>query len=438
MRARLLSILIFTLTAGLGFASALFEFQLHILPGTEGGGRETLQAVDIDKDGDIDFFTGDGRGGSSQWFENLGPAGWKRHVVSDSDDTDVGAVALDVDGDGWMDKAAGSFWYRNTGHPGDSTGGFTLCKDGAQAYVHDMLSADIDGDGIKDIITIDYDGIRWFSVPRDSACRPWTEHRVNGHTLDPQQHGGIAVGDLDGDGDMDISRMDRWYENADGKGLVWTEHKNIDFGRAWENGSGLSGKAMILDMDGDGANDLLETECDIPNGRIAWFRNADGKGLQWERRIIEDSAFEQDFQTLAVADYDGDGDMDIFSIGGPQTVGTPLAFMWENLDGKGGAWNRTIVLEKKMGHEGVAVDMDGDGDMDILVKPWVTGEKFWLENLRISPASLRPSGKHADPGARKGLSVPGPGSRRDSYKKRYSHHGNEFDAQGKRPPAAQP
>lgn len=116
--------------------AAMPAFRYHPIPGPEDGDRESLNTADIDKDGDLDFFVGGGRGNSSDWFENLGPAGWARHVVSDSDDADVGAAALDVDGDGWVDKVAGSLWYRNTGHPRDSA--FTICKDTAHEYTHDM------------------------------------------------------------------------------------------------------------------------------------------------------------------------------------------------------------------------------------------------------------------------------------------------------------
>lgn len=279
------------------------------------------------------------------------------------------------------------------------------------------------------MINIDYDGIRWFSVPRDSRCLPWQEHKVNGQALNPQQHGGIAVGDIDGDGDLDISRVDRWYENADGKGLTWNEHVNIDFGTVWEGGWGLSGKALIVDVDGDGANDLIQTECDLPNGRVAWFRNVGGKGLAWERHLIKDSTDNQDFHTLAVADYDGDGDPDIVSIGGPSTPGTPKAYLWENLDGKGGAWAEHILLEGMKGHEGVAVDLDGDGDMDVLLKPWIAGEKFYLENLMVSPSPVIPFRPRAEAAAPQ--SGPAPG--RKPWEWRFRYRGLDYTSGGRRP-----
>jgi hypothetical protein len=316
----------------------------------------------------------------------MGIAGWAEHLVSDSNNTDVGAVALDIDGDGWMDKVAGAFWYRNTGHPRDSV--FQLCRDSAQEYVHDMLAADIDGDGKQDVINIDFDGIRWFTVPVDSRCLPWTPHKVNGKTANQMQHGGIAVGDIDGDGDMDISIMDRWFENTEGKGLVWTEHNNIAFGQV--GGWGLSGKARILDVDGDGANDLLEMECDVSNGRIAWFKNTDGKGLAWERHLIKDSTDGQDFHTMALADYDGDGDWDIFSSGGPSSIGVPNTYVWENIDGKGGSWTEHVVSVGTTGHEGIAFDVDGDGDVDVVSKPFGRGNNFYFENRLIHSTATLP------------------------------------------------
>lgn len=350
---------------------------------------ESLLAADIDKDGDLDFFSGEGRGGRSWWFERTA-SGWNRRLVSDSDLTDVGAALLDVDGDGWIDKVASGFWYRNPGFPpGGLPAGapdpvFTPCRYSDVEFVHDLYVADMDGDGRKDVVMMWYDGIRWLRTPPpDSACGPWEEHLVNGNTS-PQQHGGIAVGDLDGDGDMDVSRVDRWYENADGKGTAWIEHVNIPFGENGLSGWGLSGRARILDLDGDGHNDLVETESDVPNGRVAWFANPDGKGLRWVEHLVKDSTDGQDFHSLLLEDFDGDGDLDIFSAGAGSSAGTPKSYIWENLDGKGGSWKEHVIFDGPQSiHEATAADLDGDGDMDILAVNWDDGAHYYLENQLV-------------------------------------------------------
>ncbi len=350
--------------------------------------RETMLPADIDGDGDKDFFSGEGRGGPVWWFEKTGD-GWLRHKASDSNLTDVGTTLIDADGDGRIDKASSSYWYRNPGF--DSTGKdrrFTLCRYSEQQYIHDIYTQDMDRDGRDDIVSIDFDGITWFRSPRpDSACGPWEKVQVNGKTEDPPQHGGIAVGDLDGDGDPDISRIDRWFENTDGQGRTWTEHLNIKFGNWDPSAWGLSGRALITDINGDGRKDILQTECDLPNGRVAWIENGDGKGGNWITHLIKDSTEKQDFHSLIYADFDGDGDKDVFSAGSAHSTGAKKAYIWENLDSKGGSWKEHVVLTGDYAiHDAAAADMDDDGDIDVLAKIFGEGGHFLLINQKVPNA----------------------------------------------------
>ncbi|MBN1510177.1 MAG: VCBS repeat-containing protein [Sedimentisphaerales bacterium] len=71
--------------------------------------------ADIDKDGDLDWVVGERK--RTWWFEYAGPDQWIQHDLGDGGATDVGGTAFDVDGDGWIDQAAGNSWYRNTGKP---------------------------------------------------------------------------------------------------------------------------------------------------------------------------------------------------------------------------------------------------------------------------------------------------------------------------------
>ena len=71
-----------------------------------------------------------------------------------------------------------------------------------------------------------------------------------------------------------------------------------------------------------------------------------------------------------------------------------LSFIWENLDGVGGAWQEHVIFDGNLGgHEAVVGDVTWNGALDIIAKPWqphpdnaLGGRMFilFLENLGIS------------------------------------------------------
>jgi hypothetical protein len=272
---------------------------------------------------------------------------------------------------------SGGTWYRNPGNPREAVE-WRRFENGATP-AHDNLAADIDGDGKLDLVSIlDKAGVFWYRIPADPASR-WFEHRIVGVTA-PQCHGGIAVGDIDGDGDNDIARVDRWLENADGRGRDWVEHRAFDFGK--EGPWGIQTRAKLVDVDRDGDLDLLQAEGDVLDGRVAWFENRRG-GADWQRRLIKSPGHGQDFHSLCVADFDNDGDVDIFSGGGPLTRGEHRWVLWQNVDGRGGAWKEHVIERGRRTHESVCGDIDGDGDIDILTKPWNGDLHLFVENLCV-------------------------------------------------------
>jgi hypothetical protein len=338
--------------------------------------------ADVDRDGDLDWIAGEADHGGSRlwWWEFRAPDEWIRHDIGKGH-TDVGGAAFDVDGDGWIDVLSGSKLLLNSGAPREKP---FRAVDVGTIYSHDTEFADVDGDGRMDAIAnCDRTGLFWYSIPADPTER-WTAHTIATKD-DHEVHAGVsprAVGDIDGDGDADVVTGEAWYENLDGKGREWKQRKNIDFGEHHRYGLGV--RTWVIDIDLDGDLDVVQSEADNPDGRVAWFEN-DGKG-EWTRHLIQDKGEGQDFHSLVVADFDLDGDADVFSGGGPLSrEGRFRSYIWENTAGKGHRptperWTRHLISEKPC-HEAVGGDIDGDGDIDICSKPWSTGdEHYFLEN----------------------------------------------------------
>ncbi|MCX8036586.1 MAG: VCBS repeat-containing protein [Candidatus Sumerlaeia bacterium] len=363
-------------------ATAFPAFQYHVIDRI---GRQLGQTAlaDLDRDGDLDWVCGQSRsaGADIWWWEYQAPDKWVRHMVGKGN-TEVGAAVRDLNGDGWLDILSGSKLLINSGDPRNKP--FAEYEVGA-AFSHDTVFADINGDGKMDALAnCDRSGLFWYEIPADPTRR-WTSHTIalaSAHKI----HGATSprpVGDLDGDGDADVVTGQAWYENADGKGLKWVQHKNINFGEVQKYGIAL--KTWVLDLDGDGDNDFIQAEADHPDARVAWFEN-DGKG-NWTMHLIKDKGEKQDFHSLAVADFDNDGDLDVFSGGGPLSVaGEQKCYIWENLAGPKGRptadrWREHVIV-KQTCHEAVAADVDGDGDIDICSKPWSDGnEHYYLRNM---------------------------------------------------------
>lgn len=346
--------------------------------GNVGFGAPAL--ADFNRDGKLDFAVVDRSNRTLYWFEYRSASEWRRHTAGQLELIQLGAVATDVDGDGWTDIVAGGYWFRNPHNPGARAFERFRYDSRIRAEIHDMATADIDGDGRPDIVALgDRDGLFWYKIPADPGRdADWPRTLITMKVIDSQDdiHSGFfpgGVGDLDGDGDADIVLPDRWLENQEG-GTKWVEHR-IPFGRRgpW----GLSSRSWIADLNGDGYPDIVMTDSDGQNSGLAWLENDGKKPPSFRVHYLANRApgTRGSFHSLVVADFDGDGDADILTAEQedpsilPQGA-SPRWLLFENV-GAGVNFEERVILDARLGGHDVQVgDVDGDGDLDIVSKIW--------------------------------------------------------------------
>jgi len=369
--------------------TGLFEhhYVVNDLPGDRDWGYGTPALADFDSDGDLDYAFGV-REENIYWFETVENGEWKRHVAGPLPIRTLGGMALDVDGDMWSDIVIGGYWYRNTQNPRDQRFEVYRFDSEIQQEIHDIVAADIDGDGHLDVVMSgDHEGTFWYRIPaRPLQDVDWEKTTVTLDALTEHDaiHAGFfpkGVGDLDGDMDPDLVMPDRWYENRN-SGQEWQRHP-LPFGKRgpW----GLSSRSWILDLDEDGDADIVMTDCDQQASRAAWLENHGESPPTFTSHFLPMTApgIRGSFHSLAVGDFDGDGDQDIFTCdqeddsilpeGAP-----PRWYIWENVSMGGRIeFRERVIFDGRLGgHDALVGDVDADGDLDIFSKVW----NLWPEN----------------------------------------------------------
>lgn len=304
----------------------------------------------------------------------------------------------DFTGDGWPDVVTvsyggahgGIFLYVNPKGENRRWAKYKVVDD-VQSEI--AVMRDVDGDGKPEIVYMGDGQVRYAKPDPANPTGPWIVHNVSEKGYGTAH--GIGVGDINGDGRMDILNAYGWWEQpAPGsKQETWTYHPEV-FGRY---GRGIMGGSVmaVYDVNGDGLNDVV-TVLNPHGWGMAWFeQKRDSNGhISFVKHMIMD-----DFSTknaggvvfsephgTTYADVDGDGIPD-FIVGkrywshldtylDPDPYGQPVLYVYRTVRDPKAPGGARFVPELIDSHTGVgsdvlAVDLNKDGAMDI-----VTASRF--------------------------------------------------------------
>ncbi|MEZ6015621.1 MAG: VCBS repeat-containing protein [Planctomycetota bacterium] len=321
---------------------------------------DTLNAAELDGDGDSDVLLGSSSTRRLSWLENRGGGsfGPLRVVAQNLDVRDVQPV--DLDGDGALDVLVaarangGIFWVRNLGGLAFAApAAISTALPGARS----VRATDLDGDGDSDIVVAAESGdtVAWVE---NLGAGAFGAPRPIDSTIDRPTC--VAVGDLDGDGDVDIvagahnADLVAWYENL-GAGVFGPRQVVAQLTMNFP-------EVSVVDYDGDGVEDIVFT----PIGCCLAGCRGIGAGAFAPSVLLTMTYFCGDPTPFEVADHDLDGHVDVL-------LSVFRTYVdWAQGLGSGAFSPSYAVLTDLQACSSidrkavVSLDHDGDGDRDVI------------------------------------------------------------------------
>jgi hypothetical protein len=224
---------------------------------------------------------------------------------------------------------------------------------------------DIDGDGHTDIVASSDAGLHYFRGQHSPGVLNWTDTDT-GISDERDYRGGIALGDINHDGRLDIVAGSEY-----GEGLfvyTCTPSGEISWTEAYE-GTSLPNKAKtwgieLVDLNNDSHLDIVAANAIY--GIMVYMGNGNtGDPSKWWTDASTGLPTSGDYYQVEVVDIDSDGKLDICS----------SLHVWSNTgnmsDPKSYSWDKIGVGISEHESIGMTVgDMDLDGKFDIAACGW--------------------------------------------------------------------
>ena len=294
----------------------------------------------------------------------------------------IHSCLIDVDQDGDMDFIGSNqvlFWLECPDNPLDGTPWIWHLIDDQLSGSHCVLPGDVNADGKMDLIANSFQtpdktpfpySIAWLEIPRNPRTAPvWIRHVFAGGDAPGGNHY-MGMADVNKDGRPDIAcgakggdkfpngEWFAWWEQPEKGLLPWKKHLLAD------NQPGAT-NILPADLNGDGHMDWFASR---GHGQgVLWFK---GPHFTWTE-IDPTIAFPH---SLALADLDNDGDTDAVTCGS-KTDGEAV---WYENDGKA-QFTRHTIARNQGSYDTRVIDMDGDGDLDVLIAGHGNKNIVWLE-----------------------------------------------------------